>query len=237
MSIDTDRVDSLSENGRRSVKSFVLRGSRLASYQREALKLYADRYTIPFKPEVLDFKNVFNNDQPVIIEIGFGMGSSTQRIATDMPECNFLGIEVFLNGFTKLLHVVGAHQMENVRLMRYDAVEVLGSMVKDGSISGFHIFFPDPWPKKKHHKRRLIQIPFATLLARKLQNGGYIYAVTDWEPYAYQMLEVFQEIPSLQNPYDGFAPSRPWRPTTSFEQKGLEKHHPIHEIWVEKKTE
>lgn len=235
MGIDTDRVDTLAEHGRRGVKSFVLRGSRLASYQREALNKFADRYTIPFGQEELDFRSVFKNDHPVIIEIGFGMGDSTRRIAADTPACNFLGIEVFLNGFTKLLHAVGTQQMDHVRLIRFDAVEVLESMVKDESVSGFHIFFPDPWPKKKHHKRRLIQIPFATLLARKLQRGGYIYAVTDWEPYAYQMLDVFEEVPSLENPHDGFAPSRPWRPTTSFERKGLEKHHPIHEIWVEKR--
>lgn len=234
MGIDTDRVDSITEDGRRAVKSFVLRGSRLATYQKEALDRYANEYTIPVTHDMLNFHTVFGNDHPVIIEIGFGMGTSTHRIASLMPEYNYIGIEVFLNGFTKLLHTVGTEQMNHVRLIRFDAVEVLNYMVKDGSVAGFHIFFPDPWPKKRHHKRRLIQEPFAQLLASKLKDRGYIYCVTDWEPYAEQMLAVFQHTPSLYNPHGGYAPPRSWRPTTSFERKGIEKHHPINEVWVEK---
>lgn len=236
MGVDTDRVDSLPEDGKRSIKSFVLRGTRLASYQKEALEQYADRFIIPFDDKPLDFEDVYGNTNPVVIEIGFGMGRSTERIATQMPLTNFLGIEVFLNGFTKLLSAAGKQDIQNIRLIRYDAVEVLEKMVPDNSVSGFHIFFPDPWPKKKHHKRRLVQVPFAALLAKKLAPNGYIYCVTDWEEYAHQMLEVFDAIEDLHNPHDGFSPSRSWRPTTGFEKKGMDKNHTIREVWVEKKS-
>ncbi|WP_422480809.1 tRNA (guanosine(46)-N7)-methyltransferase TrmB [Pleomorphochaeta sp. DL1XJH-081] len=235
MGVDTDRVDSLAVDGKRSIKSFVLRGSRLASYQKEALELYTDRFVIPFEEKVLDFNAIYGNDNPVIIEIGFGMGHTTERIATQMPLSNFLGIEVFLNGFSKLLSAAGLKNIQNLRLMRYDAVEVLEKMIGDGTIAGFHIFFPDPWPKKKHHKRRLVQTPFAELLAQKLAPNGYIYCVTDWEEYAYQMLDVFSQIDSLHNPHNGFSPPRSWRPTTGFEEKGMRKNHRISEVWVEKK--
>lgn len=235
MGIESERVESLSEDGKRSIKSFVLRGSRLAPYQKEALGLYSDTFVIPYdQHKLLDFSGIFGNNYPVIIEIGFGMGHSTERIATQMPLSNFLGIEVFLNGFTKLLSKVGRSGLSNLRLMRFDAVEVLTHMVPDESITGFHIFFPDPWPKKKHHKRRLIQEPFARLLARKLAPGGYIYCVTDWEEYAEQMLQVFSSVEELHNPHGGFAPARSWRPTTGFEEKGMRKRHVINEVWVEK---
>jgi tRNA (guanine-N7-)-methyltransferase len=234
MEVGTGRVESPSEDGKRSIKSFVLRGSRLAPYQKEALESYSDQYVLPFQERLLDFSEVFGNSNPVILEIGFGMGHTTERIATQMPLSNFLAIEVFLNGFTKLLSAVGRQQISNLRLMRFDAVEVLKTMIPDGSISGFHIFFPDPWPKKKHHKRRLIQLPFAELLAKKLSPGGYIYCVTDWEEYAYQMIEVFDSVETLYNPHGGFSPPHSWRPTTGFEEKGLRKSHVINEIWVEK---
>ncbi|MHC1693416.1 MAG: tRNA (guanosine(46)-N7)-methyltransferase TrmB [Sphaerochaetaceae bacterium] len=236
MSLETDRVETVSENGRREIKSFVLRGGRLAGFQKEALELYADRYVIPFSPGHMDFTSIFKNDHPVIMEIGFGMGTSTERIAIAMPQYDFIGMEVFLNGFARLLHSVGTKQIGNLRLMRFDAVEVLRNMVPDGSISGFHIFFPDPWQKKRQWKRRLIQEPFAQLLASKLCPGGYIYCVTDWEEYALQMVEVFSRISVLRNPYGGFAPPCPWRPTTEFEKKGLRQNHVIREIRVERNS-
>jgi tRNA (guanine-N7-)-methyltransferase len=229
------RVDSLSEDGRRSIKSFVLRASRLSSYQKEALELYSQEFVIDFEPnEKLDFKKIFGNDNPVIVEIGFGNGETLERLATQMPFTNFIGIEVYLNGFTTLLSAVGQKNLSNVRLIRFDAVEVLSEMVEDASLSAVHIFFSDPWPKKRHHKRRLIQRPFARLLAKKLIDGGYIYCVTDWQDYAIQMLEVFSKVEQLHNPHETFAPAKSWRPTTKFEKKGLKKRHKIFEIWVEK---
>ncbi|MDT4762851.1 tRNA (guanosine(46)-N7)-methyltransferase TrmB [Sphaerochaeta sp. PS] len=218
----------------RPIKSFVLRSGSLKPFQIEALRLYHKSHVLEFQPKVVDFKALFGNDKPLIIEIGFGMGSSTHRIAKERDEYNYLGLEVFLSGFAKLLSLVGKDGMENIRLMRFDAVDVLTSMIADSSVAGFHIFFPDPWQKKKHQKRRLIQEPLARLLANKLKQGGYIYCVTDWEEYAFQMVDVFAKVPSLVNPYGGFAPPRPWRPTTSFEQKGLAQEFPINEVWVEK---
>ena len=228
-------VESRREGARRPVKSYVLRGCYLKTFQVEAVKRYYATYGIPFRQELMDYSQVYGNENPLVIEIGFGMGSATSRIAKERNQFNYLGLEVFLSGFTKLLDVVGREGLDNVRLMRFDAVEVLRSMIPDNSVAGFHIFFPDPWPKKRQQKRRLIQQPFASLLASKLVQGGYIYCVTDWEEYAHQMLEVFDNTPSLVNPHGGFAPPVPWRDTTRFEQKGLAKSHPINEVWVEKR--
>ncbi len=219
----------------RTIKSFVLRSAGLKPFQLEAIRQYYPTHVVEYQKGTLDFKKVFGNDKPLIVEIGFGMGTSSHRIAKDRSEYNYLGLEVFLSGFAKLLSLIGKDDLPNIRIMRFDAVEVLTHMVADGSVAGFHIFFPDPWPKKKHHKRRLIQESLATLLASKLQKGGYIYCVTDWEEYAYQMLDVFAKVPSLINPCEGFAPPKAWRPTTSFEQKGLAQEFPINEVWVEKR--
>ena len=218
----------------RSIKSFVLRGTRLKGFQVEAVRAYYHDYVIPYSGKMTDFDALFANGKPLIIEIGFGMGVATHLIARDRPEYNYLGIEVFLSGFTKLLDKIGKEGLTNVRLMRFDAVAVLSEMVGDSTVAGFHIFFPDPWPKKRQHKRRLIQHEFATLLAQKLVPGGYIYAVTDWQEYADQMVEVFDSVEGLSNPHGTFAPPVSWRPETRFEQKGREKEHAINEVWVEK---
>ncbi len=228
-------VETKEEGKERPIKSYVLRGSYLRTYQVEAIRKYYSTYGIPFSQNLLDWKQVFGNDKPVIIEIGFGMGTATERIARERSQYNYLGLEVFLSGFAKLLHAVGEGGLDNVRLMRFDAVEVLTQMVADTSVAGFHIFFPDPWPKKRQQKRRLIQAPFARLLASKLTSGGYLYCVTDWEEYAVQMLDVLSHTDGLHNPYEGFRPPVSWRDTTKFEQKGLAKQHPINEVWFEKR--
>lgn len=229
------RVERRQENGWREIKSFVLRGQKLKDFQIKALKEHFYDYAVVYdENRKMDFKEIFGNDNPVVIEIGFGMGESTLKIAKANPNINYLGIEVFLYGFSKLLANASNDGLKNLKMMRFDAVQVLQDMVLDESVSGFHVFFPDPWPKKRHHKKRLIQVPFATLLSQKLRKGGYIYCVTDWEEYAEQMLSVMAQIPSLKNPYDGFAPEREWRPETGFERKGLEKDYRINEVWVEK---
>ncbi|MPM35691.1 tRNA (guanine-N(7)-)-methyltransferase [bioreactor metagenome] len=227
-------VESREEGTEREVKSYVLRSSYLRTYQVEAVRKYYATYGLAYGKRVLDWKQVFGNDKPVVIEIGFGMGTATERIAKERNQYNYLCLEVFLSGFAKLLDKVGSQQLDNVRLMRFDAVQVLTDMVEDGSVAGFHIFFPDPWPKKRQQKRRLIQKPFTSLLASKLSKGGYIYCVTDWEEYAYQMLDVLGSTLGLENPYQGFCPAVTWRDTTKFEKKGLEKNHPINEVWFEK---
>ncbi len=230
------RVERRQENGHREIKSFVLRGQKLKDFQIKALKEHFYEYAIVYNQnKPMDFEAIFGNKNPVIIEIGFGMGESTLKIARENPDRNYIGIEVFLYGFSKLLANASKENLSNLRLMRFDAVQVLQDMVPDNSVDGFHVFFPDPWPKKRHHKKRLIQVPFAELLASKLRAGGYIYCVTDWEDYANQMLEVFGKVDILSNPYNGFAPQVPWRPETGFERKGLEKDYKINEIWVEKR--
>ena len=230
------RVERRQENGHREIKSFVLRGQKLKDFQIKALKEHFYDYTIVYNQnKPMDFEAIFGNKNPVIIEIGFGMGESTLKIAKENPDKNYIGIEVFLYGFSKLLANASKENVTNLRLMRFDAVQVLQDMVPDNSVDGFHVFFPDPWPKKRHHKKRLIQVPFARLLASKLKTGGYIYCVTDWEDYANQMLAVFKEVDILSNPYNGFAPQVPWRPETGFERKGLEKDYKINEVWVEKR--
>ena len=230
------RVERRQENGHREIKSFVLRGQKLKDFQIKALKEHFYEYAIVYNQnKPMDFEAIFGNKNPVIIEIGFGMGESTLKIARENPDRNYIGIEVFLYGFSKLLANASKENLSNLRLMRFDAVQVLQDMVPDNSVDGFHVFFPDPWPKKRHHKKRLIQVPFARLLASKLKKGGYIYCVTDWEDYANQMLEVFGKVDILSNPYNGFAPQVPWRPETGFERKGLEKDYKINEIWVEKR--
>lgn len=232
---ELSRVERRQENGWREIKSFVLRGQTLKDYQIYALKYHYSDYVLVYNQnQQLDFPLIYGNSNPVIIEIGFGMGESTLKIAKANPNLNYLGIEVYLYGFSKLLANVANDGLKNIKLMRFDAVQVLQDMIPNNSVSGFHIFFPDPWPKKRHHKKRLVQPPFAALMASKLKTGGYIYCVTDWEDYAKQMLEVFSSIPTLINPYNGFAPERPWRPETSFERKGLEKSYSISEVWFEK---
>lgn len=218
----------------RSIKSFVLRGQRLKDNQLRVLEEHFYDYAITYSNQKLSYEQIFKNNNPVVIEIGFGMGASTARIAQANPNINYIGIEVFLYGFSKLMCEMENRNLNNLKLIRFDAVQVLQDMIADNSVSGFHIFFPDPWPKKRHLKRRLIQEPFAQLLTQKLKQQGYIYCVTDWQEYADQMLDVFNNISQLRNPYQGFATAREWRPETSFERKGLEKDYKINEVWYEK---
>ncbi|MGP1419640.1 MAG: tRNA (guanosine(46)-N7)-methyltransferase TrmB [Sphaerochaetaceae bacterium] len=219
---------------RRGVKTFVLRGQKLGTRQIEALCNDFDKYCLTYQPEPIDFHSVFGNANPVVVEIGFGMGESTIKLAKDNPGTNFIGFEVFLFGFSKVLYKIGESGLSNLRIMRFDAIEAIAAMIPDGSVKGFHIFFPDPWQKKRHHGRRLIQKPFADLLVSKLVKGGYIYAVTDWEEYGLEMLQVLSSTAGLSNPYDGFADRIPWRPQTGFEKKGLEHNHQISEVWFER---
>ena len=223
---------------KKHIRSFVLRGGRLTKLQKNAIEKYSDTYCIPFNSACpLQTESTFNNSNPLIIEIGFGMGVTTASIASSFPKNNYLGIEVFLSGVGKLLHEIHSKKLDNVRIIRFNAVEVLQEMVPDNSITGFHIFFPDPWHKKKHNKRRLVQKDFIEIMQKKLIPGGYIYAVTDWTPYAEWMLEEFNKVNSLVNSAkNGYCDPVAWRPLTKFEQKGLAKNHSIHEIWVKKET-
>ena len=228
------RVEKIQDGFRQDIRSYVLRGQRLKDYQIRAIKEHFEDYALIYDGKPFDFEKIFGNKNPVVIEIGFGMGDSTARIAKANPNINYIGIEVFLYGFSKLLAKIDNLGLTNLKIMRFDAVQVLEDLVPDASISGFHIFFPDPWPKKRHNRRRLVKRPFTDLLVKKLKKGGYVYCVTDWEDYASWMLEELGNTSGLKNPYNGYAPAREWRPETSFEKKGLEKDYVINEVWFEK---
>jgi tRNA (guanine-N7-)-methyltransferase len=195
----------------------------------------------------VDFKALFGSDQPLVVEIGFGMGIATAKIAEEHPGINYVGIEVHRPGIGKLLWEIERRGLANLRVIEGDAAEILPELTEDNTLSGFHVFFPDPWPKKRHHKRRLITRPFTELLGRKLLPGGYIYMVTDWAPYGDWALRELSSTPGLINPYGdpsagekgaegsaGFAPPLDWRPKTKFEEKGLAKNHEIRELFFRK---
>ena len=198
--------------------------------QKAALENYAEKYCINFQENNFDLRSVFN-DGPICIEIGFGMGSATSAIADKNPEINYIGIEVHKPGVGRLLADIEHKNLSNLKIINHDAVEVLSKMIKDSSLDGVHILFPDPWPKTKHHKRRLINDEFTDLLVCKLKPGGYIYTATDWENYAEQMLDVFSRSEKLDNAFNDWADSPVWRPQTAFERKGLNKNHIIRELY------
>ena len=215
----------------RGVKSYALRAGRFTAAQRRSYDSLAAQFVIPFAPAPLDFGAVFGNNNPVTVEIGFGMGIATAVIAGDNPGNNYLGIEVHRPGVGRLLWEIQSRSLSNIRIIERDAVEVMERMIPPASLAALHIFFPDPWPKKRHHKRRLIKRPFTGTLARSLIPGGCLYMVTDWEDYGNQALAELGATEGLSNPYQGFAPSRSWRPKTKFEQKGLEKNHNLRELF------
>jgi tRNA (guanine-N7-)-methyltransferase len=216
-----------------SIRSFVLRQGRMSPAQTQALATLLPVYGIPYQAAPLDLAAAFGRAAPTILEIGCGMGETTARIAAALPEQNFLGIEVHAPGVGALLKLIAEQHLANVRVIQHDAVEVVQNMIPPGSLAGVHIFFPDPWPKARHHKRRLIQGGFAALLASRLQPGGYLHCATDWEHYAQQMLEVLSAEPQLQNsahPADGYAPRPAYRPVTKFENRGLKLGHGVWDV-------
>ena len=220
---------------KREVKTYVLRAGRMTAAQEKAYKELAPAYCIPFENKRINFVDIFGNTNPIIVEIGFGMGDATWQIAKANPNINYIGIEVHTPGVGKLLSEIQKNELKNLYIIEYDAMEVLQNMFGDNSINGFHIFFPDPWPKKKHHKRRMLQRPRTDLLAKKLSAGGYLYFVTDWLEYAEFALEQLTDTPGLKNKYDGFAEPQLWRNQTKFERKGMAADRVITEIFFEKK--
>ncbi|MDR1352359.1 MAG: tRNA (guanosine(46)-N7)-methyltransferase TrmB [Treponema sp.] len=237
---------------RRGVKSFVLRTGRMSAAQKRCYREFYPRFCVPAgaagsggsggmpgRADLADLAGVFGNGSPVVAEIGFGMGIATAIIAEQNPEKNYLGIEVHRPGIGRLLWEIDRRGLANIRIVEGDAVEVMRGFVPDRSLAGIHVFFPDPWPKKRHHKRRLISFPFTALLARKLAlpgpsaPAGYVYAVTDWEDYAGWILNELSETPGLKNPYNGFAEKQAWRPETKFERKGRENGRGVWELYFE----
>ncbi|HUG24177.1 tRNA (guanosine(46)-N7)-methyltransferase TrmB [Piscinibacter sp.] len=220
---------------RRSIRSFVVRAGRMGTGQSRALADLGPRFVLPYAPTVLDFDATFGRLGPVILEIGFGMGDATAAIAQAMPDTRFLGVEVHTPGVGALLKHIGEKELANVRIVQHDAVEVLEHMIAPGSLAGVHVFFPDPWHKKRHHKRRLIQSPFVALLASRLAPGGRLHCATDWLPYAEQMLEVLSGEPLLENTADGYAPRPDYRPLTKFENRGLKLGHGVWDLVFRKR--
>lgn len=219
---------------RREIKTYVLRIGRMTAAQEKAYEELSPHYCIPYENKKLNLMDIFGNSNPVIIEIGFGMGDATWQIAKANPDINYLGIEVHRPGVGKLLNEIKKNDLKNLLIIEHDALEVLENMIADNCVNGFHIFFPDPWPKKKHHKRRIIQRPRTNLMAQKLAPGGYLYFVTDIIEYAEFGLEELTLTEHLKNKYEGFAEPQPWRMQTKFERKGLSADRSITEIFFEK---
>ena len=208
----------MSEPVDRSIRSYVLRAGRMTEAQRRALDELWASYGLEFEAgKRLDLGLAFGNSRPVVAEIGFGMGEATWRIALARPETNFLGFEVHTPGVGRLLLDLRAKGIDNVRVIHHDAIEVFEGMLEPGALLGLHVFYPDPWPKKRHHKRRLIRDGLAELLASRISPGGYLYFVTDIEDYAHWALDVLSRTGILRNRFELFAPHQAWRPETKFE--------------------
>ena len=212
--------------GARPIRSFVLRQGRITPGQQRAIEDLYPRFGLEFSGAPLDARAVFGREAPLIVEIGSGMGETTVAIAAAHPENDYLAIEVHLPGVGALLKRVGELGLSNLRVIRHDAIEVLEKMIPDGSLSGVHLFFPDPWPKKRHHKRRIVQASFAALVARKLRVGGVLHAATDWVEYAEWMKDVFGAEPALE----ALPAGRGDRPVSKFEARGVRLGHEVADL-------
>jgi tRNA (guanine-N7-)-methyltransferase len=215
---------------RRPIRSYVLRQGRISNAQRRAHTELLPVYGVAFSPAPLDLARLFGRTAPKILEIGFGMGETTAAIAQQHPENDYLGVEVHTPGVGSLLARVADLRLTNVRVIQHDAVAVIRHMIAPASLDGVHLFFPDPWPKKRHHKRRLIQPPLLAELASKMKPGATLHACTDWEDYAKQMLEVLSAEPALANTASGYAARPDTRPQTKFERRGLDLGHRVWDL-------
>lgn len=219
----------------RPIRSFVLRQGRVSNAQRRAHETLLPQYGIPFSDSLLDLDKVFGRSAPKFLEIGFGMGETTAAIAQAHPQNDYLAIDVHTPGVGSLLKLIEESGLTNLRIIQHDAVEVLQRMLPPECLDGAHIFFPDPWPKARHHKRRLIQPQFIALLSGRLQHGGYVHVATDWEEYAQQILQVLGNEPQLANTAADYAPCPAYRPSTKFEQRGLKLGHGVRDLVFIKK--
>lgn len=220
---------------RKTIKSYVLRTGRTTSGQTKAFAELGGRFLLPYRPGALDAPAAFGRSAPLILEIGFGMGEATAHIAAVRPDENFLCCEVHEPGVGALLKRIGEQQLHNIRILRHDAVEVIDHMLEPATLAGVHIFFPDPWHKKRHNKRRLIQAGLIARLATRLAPGGYLHCATDWQPYAEQMLEVLTAEPQLANTAEAYAERPAYRPLTKFENRGLRLGHGVWDLVFHKK--
>lgn len=223
----------------RHVRSFAIRRGHVTQRQRRAYEELFPSIAVPYGVEVVKASTLYGSGAPLVLEIGFGMGETTAAIARQHPEINFLGIEVYVAGIGSLAWRVHEANLKNVRIIEHDAVEVVRDMIAPASLQGIHVFFPDPWPKPRHHKRRLIVQPFVGTLVDRLRPGGYLHCATDWEHYAVQMLEVLSQEPLLRNLHDGYAdqPRNPCceRPTTKFHARGTRLGHRVWDLVLERR--
>jgi tRNA (guanine-N7-)-methyltransferase len=222
----TDTIDF----SKRHLRSFVLRQGRITPAQQRACDALLPRFGIEYAAQQLDIAQAFGRSAPKILEIGFGMGDSTAAIALAHPENDYLAIEVHTPGVGNLLKLIDAQQISNIRIIRHDAVEIMRDMLATATLDGVHIFFPDPWHKARHKKRRLIQAPFITHLLQKLIPGGYLHIATDWQDYAEQILSVLSAEPLLENTAAAYAPRPAYRPLTKFEQRGIRLGHGVWDL-------
>lgn len=232
---DADTNGETPELHLRRIRSFVTRAGRVSTGQRRALDEFGPRFVLPFTGQTLDWSTTFARTAPRILEIGFGMGATTAEIAARRPDDDFLGIEVHEPGVGALLKLIGEQQLTNIRIIQHDAVEVIEQMLPEGSLDGVHIYFPDPWHKARHHKRRLIKPAFVATLASRVKSGGYIHLATDWENYAEQMLEVLSAEPTLANTATDYAPRPDYRPVTKFERRGIKLGHGVWDLLFKKR--
>ena len=231
---DAAEPDGLAGPPYRHVRSFARRRGHITQGQRRALEQWSAAYCVPYEPELLNVAQVFGRRAPTVLEIGFGMGETTAAMARAHPEVNFLGIEVFAAGVGALLKRIDEFQLTNVRIVHHDAVDVVRDMIELDSLAGVHIYFPDPWQKKRHHKRRLVAQPFIGMLASRIAPGGYLHCATDWEDYALQMLDVLATEPRLANTAQDYAPAAvnplAERPTTKFHARGERLGHGVWDL-------
>ncbi len=218
----------------RPMRSFVLRAGRMGTGQQRALETLGPRFLLPYRAEMLKLDATFGRSAPRVLEIGFGMGDATAQVAAALPGTDFIGVEVHAPGVGALLKHIGEKELQNLRLLHHDAVEVMTHMLPPASLAGVHIWFPDPWHKKRHNKRRLIQPAFIAQLVTRIAPGGYLHCATDWQDYAEQMLAVLGAEPALQNTAEsggtGYAPRPDWRPLTKFENRGLKLGHGVWDL-------
>ncbi|HXZ97130.1 MAG TPA: tRNA (guanosine(46)-N7)-methyltransferase TrmB [Burkholderiales bacterium] len=218
----------------RTIRSFVLRQGRISKAQSRAYRELLPKYSISYSESPLDLNRIFGRDAPKILEIGFGMGESSAAIAQAYPQNDYLGIEVHTPGVGSLLNKIEAAGLSNIRVIQHDAADVVRNMIPPFSLAGIHIFFPDPWPKKRHHKRRLVQPEFVSLLCERLKTGGYLHVATDWKDYAEYILSVLRNEPRLANTAQDYAQRPEYRPLTKFEQRGLKLGHPVWDLMFRK---
>ncbi|MDX9958877.1 MAG: tRNA (guanosine(46)-N7)-methyltransferase TrmB [Spirochaetia bacterium] len=228
-----ERLTTPSPDGRQSPRSYVIRAGHMTDRQKDALHRLYEHYGIRWESgKIVNALSLFGSEpaRPFLVEIGFGMGDATAKIVKALPDSDFLGVEVHAPGVGQMLLEIERQSIENLRICRHDAMEVVESMLAPDSVDGFHVFFPDPWPKKKHHKRRIMRQDFVHLMTSRLKPGGYLYFVTDWEEYAKTTLEVLRSEDLLANAYDVWAERQPWRPVTKFEKRAVDEGRSIWEL-------